>query len=89
MNIGYASNFGSHAAAPCWYGVADWENAQFEMINRDFQAAMPHLIAQAQVSLDDEEFASMTEADYREWFWENAKEHTTASREMLDLWIAN
>lgn len=28
MNIGYHDNFGSRAAAPCWNGVADWENAQ-------------------------------------------------------------
>lgn len=88
MNIGYHDNFWGKSPE-MMFEMADWENAQFEMINRDFQAAMPHLIAQAQVSLDDEEFASMTEADYREWFWENAKEHTTASREMLDLWIAN
>lgn len=91
MNIGYHDNFGCHAAAPCWHGAADWENAQIEMIDRDFQAAMPDIIALAKEQLDDDEFAEFVASPkiIKEWFYELAKieNYTTADSEMLREWF--
>lgn len=88
MNIGYHDNFWGKSPY-AMFEMADWENAQIEQINRDFQAAMPHIIALAKAQLDADEFAEFVAEPecQREWFYEMAEDYTTASREMLCEWF--